>query len=116
MAFQTWDKATQVEDTSLCPEHPEQCHLGIPQKPSHGRRRGKAKRGAQRHPQGIHLRMEGNQGEGRGGAEEAEGEAGQEEGDQGRAGEEAQPAEEEELKKLKEKQAKRKEIRAEQEK
>merc|ERR1711872_1185426 len=78
----------------LCPEHPEQCHLGIPQKPSHGRRRGKAKRGAQRHPQGIHLRMESHQGEGRGGAEEAEGEAGQEEGDQGRAGEEAQSAEE----------------------
>merc|ERR1719278_706782 len=80
---------------ALCPQHPEQCHLGIHQeKHSHGRRRGKAERAAECHPQGIHLRMEGDQGEGGGGAEEAEGEAGQEEGDQSRAGEEAQPAEE----------------------
>merc|ERR1712060_549945 len=79
----------------LCPQHPEQCHMGIHQeKHSHGRRRGKAERAAECHPQGIHLRMEGDQGEGGRGAEEAEGEAGQEEGDQGRAGEEAQPAEE----------------------
>merc|ERR1711962_798249 len=40
---------------------------------SHGRRRGKAKGGSERHPQGIHCRMEEDQREGGGGAEEAEG-------------------------------------------
>merc|ERR1711892_1028634 len=54
--------------------------------------RSKAKGGSQWPIEGIHCRMEKDQGEGGGGAQEAEGEAGKEEGNQSRAGEEAQPS------------------------
>merc|ERR1711892_351197 len=56
--------------------------------------RSKAKGGSQWPIEGIHCRMEKDQGEGGGGAQEAEGEAGKEEGNQSRAGEEAQPSKE----------------------
>merc|ERR1712179_825362 len=59
----------------LCPQHPEQCHLEYPEH-SHGRRGGKAQGAAECDTQGVHRRMEADQGEGGGGAEEAEGEAG----------------------------------------
>merc|ERR1711892_915799 len=56
--------------------------------------RSKAKGGSQWPIEGIHCRMEKDQGEGGGEAQEAEGEAGKEEGNQCRAGEEAQPSKE----------------------
>merc|ERR1711892_1510052 len=56
--------------------------------------RSKAKGGSQWPIEGIHCRMEKDQGDGGGGAQEAEGEAGKEEGNQSRAGEEAQPSKE----------------------
>ena len=61
---------------------------------SDGGRSGGKKRRVELPAEGVHFRMEEDQGEGGGGAAETEGEAGQAEGDQGRAGEEAEPAEE----------------------
>merc|ERR1712209_105275 len=73
----------------LCPEHPEQCHLGIPQKPSQVMADEEAKQ-----KEALNATLKEYISEWRATREK----------------------EEEELKKLKEKQAKRKEIRAEQEK